>query len=272
MHRNRVLAAAAGFTMVVGMSGITTSTAAGQRCQGQRATIVGKGKITGTSHRDVIVMTGAGTVSAGAGNDVICGSSGNDVIFAGAGADVVFAGAGNDKIVGGPGNDDLNGGTGNDDISGGAGNDSLNGGPGDDDLLGDAGDDELVGGTGMNMESGGSGDDMVDGQHEDDGNSGSSGDLGNTGSGGDTSTVVSADVVLTISGFTFSKVSVHKGDTVTIHNSDGVDHTVTIAAAGIDVAIAAGETATFVAPSTPGTYLLTCDLHPGMKGVLTVVS
>lgn len=232
MHRNRLLIAAAGCTLIVGLSVVASADAAAQRCHGQRATIVGKGKLIGTAKRDVIVLTGVGNVNAGAGNDLVCGSRGNDVINGGAGNDVIYGGAGNDVLIGGPG---------------------------DDMLMGEAGTD------------------TIDGKRETvptpSATSTPTPSPSESASPTPSPTVTNpADVVLTISGFTFAKVSVKAGSAVTIRNSDGVDHTVTIAAQGIDVGIAAGEVATFVAPATPGTYTLTCDLHPAMKGTLIVVA
>jgi len=220
LTRMLVVAASLGFTLVGSHMGTVSADAAVQRCQGQKATITGKGKVFGTARRDVIVLTGAENVMAGSGNDLVCGSRGNDVINAGAGNDVVYGGAGNDVLIGG------------------------------------LGDDLLVGGAGI---------DTIDGKRE------SAPTQSATATPSATATAP-ADVVLTISGFAFTRVSVKAGGRITIRNSDGVDHTVTIAAQGIDVGIAAGETASFVAPRTPGTYTLTCDLHPAMKGTLIVVA
>lgn len=230
MHRNRLITAAATASLLVGLAGLAPADAATPRCHGVRATIVGKGKINGTTSRDVIVLTGAGSVTAGNGNDLVCGSSGNDVINAGAGNDVVYGGAGNDVLIGGPGND------------------------------------VLIGGAGS---------DTVDGKRETTPTPTTSSSATPSPSSSATPSPTAtnpADVVLTISGFSFAKVSVKAGSTVSIRNSDGVDHTVTIAAQGIDVGVAAGEVATFVAPKTPGSYTLTCDLHPAMKGTLIVVA
>ena len=87
-----------------------------------------------------------------------------------------------------------------------------------------------------------------------------------------TSSVPPLGTLLVISGFTFSHISVKSGSTVTVHNGDAADHTLTIAAANIDVDVTGGGTATFTAPKTPGTYALTCDFHPSMKGTLVVVA
>ena len=141
MKLSRLLVAGAGLALVPVAAGIAAPAsasgfhAAGASCHGVRATIVAHGNVRGTSHRDVIVLTGPSTVTAGAGNDLICGSPGRDVINAGAGNDLVYAGAGNDVV---------NGGAGNDTISGDAGNDSLDGGDGTDTESGGAGNDTYV--------------------------------------------------------------------------------------------------------------------------------
>jgi len=75
---------------------------------------------------------------------------------------------------------------------------------------------------------------------------------------------------LVIEGFAFSPVTVQRGATVTVVNRDAMQHTVT--GAGFDTGvIEAGGTATLVAPSEPGTYTLSCGIHPSMTGTLTVV-
>lgn len=88
------------------------------------------GTVTGTSARDVVRLTGPGTVATGAGRDVICGSRFADTIDAGPGDDVVIGGRGHDRIDGGAGRDSLFGEGGNDHLVGGAGRDVLHGGAG----------------------------------------------------------------------------------------------------------------------------------------------
>ena len=88
-------------------------------CKGKRATIVGTGGVVrGTSHRDVIVLTGASTVFAGGGNDLICGSNGADEIHGGRGKDRIFGRGGDDDLFGDQGRDSSSGGSGLDDIDG----------------------------------------------------------------------------------------------------------------------------------------------------------
>jgi hypothetical protein len=158
----------------VGVSATSAPVAAASHrtCHGQRATIVGHGTVRGTSHKDVIFLTGPSVVTAGGGNDLICGSAGRDVINAGTGNDRVFGNGGNDAVVGGAGIDRINGGAGKDTINGGPGNDVESGDVGDDDLSGDdgadtlnggIGDDVIDGGAGVDRITGGNGNDVLDG-------------------------------------------------------------------------------------------------------------
>ena len=89
-----------------------------------------------------------------------------------------------------------------------------------------------------------------------------------------TSTVPSGSTgsTIDISGFAFSAVTVKPGATVTVTNSDSVAHTVNVNGTKTDVHVPGGGQTTFTAPTTPGSYPLTCDLHPSMHGVLTVAA
>ncbi|MEZ0581333.1 calcium-binding protein [Nocardioides sp. MH1] len=74
--------------------------AAGETCNGQAATIVGAGSISGTASRDVIVGSpGDDDINAGGGNDLICAGDGDDVVADGAGKDIVYLGAGDDVLL-----------------------------------------------------------------------------------------------------------------------------------------------------------------------------
>lgn len=68
----------------------------------------------------------------------------------------------------------------------------------------------------------------------------------------------------------FDAPPVKAGTTVTVVNTDAVSHTLTVKGQGIDVKLGAGETGSFTAPTTPGDYPLSCDVHPSMQGTLTV--
>ncbi|TGD89956.1 plastocyanin [Mycolicibacterium sp. CH28] len=68
-----------------------------------------------------------------------------------------------------------------------------------------------------------------------------------------------------------SPVSVPPGATVTVTNSDGVEHTVTADAGNaFNVEVGDKASATFTAPSQPGTYPFHCAYHPMMHGQLIV--
>jgi plastocyanin len=100
---------------------------------------------------------------------------------------------------------------------------------------------------------------------------------GNTdsGSGNGAATAspsAASSATLDISGFAFGSVSVAPGGKVTVQNQDSATHTVTADEGGFDTGqIAGGSSATFTAPTTPGTYSFHCDIHPDMTGTLTVV-
>lgn len=69
-------------------------------CNGQLATIVGSGTITGTSGDDVIVgSAGPDTINGLGGNDTICALAGDDSITGGEGVDVIDGGDGTDTLV-----------------------------------------------------------------------------------------------------------------------------------------------------------------------------
>jgi Ca2+-binding RTX toxin-like protein len=97
-----------------------------------------------------------GTVSGGAGNDVLISI---ENIIGGSGSDVIIGSAGDNVLFGGDGNDAINASYGNDILDGGAGNDSLLGDAGDDEIYGDAGNDSLAGGVGNDNLMGGLGND-----------------------------------------------------------------------------------------------------------------
>lgn len=131
---------------VVGAS--TTTTGAGDTCNGLTPTVVG------TDGRDAIFGTpGADVISGRGGNDAILGLGGDDVICGGAGADAVIGGAGSDQILGEAGDDHLTGQEGDDAILGGPGNDRLSGGAGTDSLSGGDGSDLCLGGLGVDTQS-----------------------------------------------------------------------------------------------------------------------
>lgn len=78
---------------------------------------------------------------------------------------------------------------------------------------------------------------------------------------------------ITIRNFDYgAPASVPPGAVVTVTNLDSAAHTVTVdqgSAFDVDVR-SGGGTATFTAPSVPGSYPYHCTFHPGMHGTLTV--
>ncbi|MCX6500623.1 MAG: cupredoxin domain-containing protein [Arthrobacter sp.] len=87
------------------------------------------------------------------------------------------------------------------------------------------------------------------------------------------SAAANSTAAITISGFAFgAPLVVPAGATVTVTNRDSAEHTVTAdTGSAFDVEVkGSGGTATFTAPSTPGTYAFHCTYHPNMHGSLTV--
>jgi plastocyanin len=81
-----------------------------------------------------------------------------------------------------------------------------------------------------------------------------------------------APAKITIASFAFTgPLTVSPGATVTVTNTDAVEHTVTADSAGtFDVSVPGGQTMTFTAPTAPGTYPYHCSIHPSMHGTLIV--
>jgi plastocyanin len=77
---------------------------------------------------------------------------------------------------------------------------------------------------------------------------------------------------LSIRDFGFAPLTVRAGATVTVTNADSTPHTVTATDASFQVAVPAGGTASFVAPSSVGTTAFFCEIHPSMTGQLTTTS
>jgi plastocyanin len=82
-----------------------------------------------------------------------------------------------------------------------------------------------------------------------------------------------AAATITIKNFDFgTPVTVAPGAVVMVTNMDSAAHTVTAdqgSAFDVDVR-GSGGTATFTAPSVPGTYPYHCTYHPNMHGTLKV--
>jgi plastocyanin len=77
---------------------------------------------------------------------------------------------------------------------------------------------------------------------------------------------------ITIDNFMFgSPVSVPAGATIEVKNADPAEHSVTADSGdAFNVEVADGGTATFTAPSKPGSYPYHCSYHPMMHGTLVV--
>ncbi len=78
--------------------------------------------------------------------------------------------------------------------------------------------------------------------------------------------------MITIKDYKYSGAdSVSPGAKVMVMNEDTVNHTVTAEKkSDFNVMVKAGESATFTAPTTPGTYKYTCTFHANMMGTLVV--
>ena len=82
---------------------------------------------------------------------------------------------------------------------------------------------------------------------------------------------VGAPPEIAISQFTFTSVTVAPGETLTVDNLDGVEHTVTATDGSFDSGVVnAGAAIGLVAPALPGVYSFFCAVHPSMTGQLTV--
>lgn len=84
---------------------------------------------------------------------------------------------------------------------------------------------------------------------------------------------VPAVAVITIKDFAYElPPSVKPGETIEVKNADQVAHTVTADSSSslFNVTVYPGKTATFTAPTTPGTYKLHCTFHANMHGALVV--
>ena len=140
--------AAAGFVVALGSSALSASSASNTTPQSTVHTevrVVVPNDLTPPECAGITVtavVSGSGTVTGTAANELITGSAGVDDISGLGGDDCIVAGAGNDTVNGGFGNDVIRGDDGDDSLSGNAGDDVLYGGGGTDtcDGGGDAGD------------------------------------------------------------------------------------------------------------------------------------
>ena len=90
---------------------------------------------------------------------------------------------------------------------------------------------------------------------------------------GSTSSASTARDAITIKNFSFapSTVTVAPGATVTVTNKDQVAHTITSTKGNFNTGdIGSGQSKTFTAPNTPGSYPYICSIHQYMTGTLVV--
>jgi plastocyanin len=85
-------------------------------------------------------------------------------------------------------------------------------------------------------------------------------------------TATAAGPKISIADMKFSApLTVTPGATVTVVNSDSVEHTVTAdSGSAFNAEVGDNGTATFTAPTQPGTYAYHCTYHPSMHGQLIV--
>ena len=130
-----------------------------------------------TSDFQNALLTSAGKIFGGGGDDELVGADNNELFSGGTGNDSIFGGDGSDTIMGDSGADYIDGGHGNDVLHAGTGADTLDGGEGDDELVGalddelffgGAGNDTVLGGGGADTIMGGSGSDYIEGGEGDD--------------------------------------------------------------------------------------------------------
>ena len=82
-----------------------------------------------------------------------------------------------------------------------------------------------------------------------------------------------SSVELHIENYAFPKLTVAAGVEVLVTTSDDEPHTVTADDGGFDITpVTAGESVAFSAPTQPGSYPYTCQIHPTMRGTLEVTS
>ena len=75
---------------------------------------------------------------------------------------------------------------------------------------------------------------------------------------------------LEIRGFKFASISAKPGAVVAVVNRDDAAHTVTADNGAFNTKANRGSSASFRAPTAPGTYSFFCAIHPEMNGTLVV--
>lgn len=94
----------------------------------------------------------------------------------------------------------------------------------------------------------------------------------NARGGSPSSSTAANTAMISIKNFAFPKtISVKAGSTVKVSNADTTAHTVTSDQAGLfDITVDPSGTASFKAPSKPGSYPYHCTFHANMHGTLVV--
>lgn len=83
--------------------------------------------------------------------------------------------------------------------------------------------------------------------------------------------VPATTATITIKNFAYQGPgTVAPGAKITVSNQDSEAHTVTADTGGFNVTVPAGGSATFTAPTTPGSYAFHCNFHGNMHGSLVV--
>ena len=90
-------------------------------------------------------------------------------------------------------------------------------------------------------------------------------DASSTGGGG------GGTVIYRVVKYTFADLAVAPGTRVDVINEDDEPHTVTAEDGSFDTGAFDGDDpGAFTAPTKPGTYRITCTVHPSMHGQITV--
>jgi plastocyanin len=79
-----------------------------------------------------------------------------------------------------------------------------------------------------------------------------------------------AGATLVIKDLAFTPVVAKPGAKITVTNRDSEMHTVSASNGSFDVTVNGKAQAALTAPIRPGTYAFVCNIHPTMRGQLTV--
>jgi plastocyanin len=79
-----------------------------------------------------------------------------------------------------------------------------------------------------------------------------------------------AGATLVIKDLAFSPIVAKPGAKITVTNRDSEIHTVSASNGSFDVTVKGNAGVALTAPNKPGTYAFVCNIHPTMRGQLTV--